>query len=123
MLLFRKFKLKYEMHNKTLYVQYSGSIFKEEIEEIMNKIYQQVILNNAKMILIDARESDLRLEVKESLEIADNQPIDLKTVKTAIVEKKEKENQYRLFEMFAKNRGYAIRFFNHQHEAEKWLNL
>lgn len=119
--LFSKYTLKHKVEGDVLKVIYSGKLTKKEIEEIMDKISKLVKHIRPKKILIDARESDLHLELNESLSMANQQQPEFKNVKTAIVERKEKEAQYKMFEMFVENRDFPMHFFNSVEDAEKWL--
>jgi hypothetical protein len=119
--LFSKYTLKHKTEGETLKVSYSGKLTKKEMDEIMEKITILVKHIRPKKILIDARESDLHLELNESLSMANQQAPEYKNVKTAIVERKEKEAQYKMFEMFVENRDFPMQFFNSVEDAEKWL--
>ena len=119
--LFSKYKLKHKVEGDLLRVVYSGKLTKIEMDEIMNKIYKLIRENKINKLLIDATESDLKLELNESLAMANSQPPELRSVKTAVIEKKSKADQYKMFEMFVENRNYDMHFFNNLAEAEKWL--
>ncbi len=119
--LFTKYKLRYTVKGDLLMVAYSGKLTKREMNEIMDKIHKLIIEHTVRKLLIDARDSDLHLELNESLSMANEQPLEFKNVRTAIVEKKEKAAQYKMFEMFAENRDFPMHFFNTITEAEEWL--
>ncbi len=121
--MFSKYSFKYKINGDFLHVVYSGTIFKKEMEEIMDKVYKLIKEYNIKKVLIDALQSDVKLELFESLAFAKEYPPEFKQVKTAVVEKQEKREQYRVHETFIDNRALNMKFFNAITEAEKWLGL
>ena len=121
--LFSNYNLKYKLQGDLLCVTYSGTILKKEMEEIMNKVYALLRENDVKKILIDALQSNVKLHLLESLEFAKKYPPEFLEVKTAVVEKQEKREQYRVHETFVENRQVHMKFFNSIAEAEKWLGI
>ncbi|HKC66713.1 MAG TPA: STAS/SEC14 domain-containing protein [Bacteroidia bacterium] len=111
------------MDNDLLRVTYTGTIYRKEMEEIMDKVYKLIREHDAKRVLIDALDSDVKLELFESLAFAKEYPPEFKQAKTAVVEKQEKREQYRVHETFADNRSFNMKFFNDIAEAEKWLGI
>ena len=91
------------------------------MKEIMERIYSLIRDNFIEKVLIDARKSDVLLEFRESLDFASNHPPEFQRVKTAVVENKEKEAQFKLYEMFVKNRDLNLSFFTNMEDAEQWL--
>ena len=119
--MFSKYSFKHKTNGDFLHVVYSGIIYKKEMEEIMSKVYKLIKEHNIKRVLIDALQSDVKLELFESLTFAKEYPPEFKQAKTAVVEKHEKKEQYRVHETFADNRALNMTFFNTIAEAEKWL--
>ena len=121
--LFSKYNFKYKIEGDLLRVTYSGTILKKEMEEIMNRVYVLVKKHPIKRILIDALRSNVKLHLMESLEFAKEYPPEFKQAKTAVVEKEEKREQYRVHETFVKNQDVNMKFFNSIKEAEDWLSI
>ena len=103
-------------------VTYTGSIESKEMAEIMELIYKLLRQHGADRLLIDARKSDVFLKFREALDFASDHPPEFKKVRTAVIENKEKEAQYTLYEMFVRNRGLNLKFFTSPKEAELWVN-
>jgi len=117
-----KYNLKYQIDGDLLRVAYFGTILKNEMEEIMSKVYILIKQHNIKRILVDALHSNVKLHIIESLQFAKNYPIEFKQVKTAVVENQEKREQYRAHETFVETRNVHMKFFNSIPEAENWLS-
>src|ERR1700758_4831299 len=103
--MFSKYHFKHQIEGDLLRIFYSGTIFKKEMEEIMNNVYKLIKDYQIKKVLIDALQSDVKLELFESLTFAKKYPPEFKQAKTAVVEKQEKREQYRVHETFADNRA------------------
>ncbi|MFI5151090.1 MAG: hypothetical protein ACHQRM_15250 [Bacteroidia bacterium] len=116
-----KYSLKHTVVGNRLLVNYTGLITNKEMVEIMDKIYSLLRANYVDTLLIDARGSEVFLEFRESLDFASNHPSEFQKVKTAVIENKTKEAQYKLYEMFVKNRDVNLRFFTDMKEAQLWL--
>jgi hypothetical protein len=89
--MFLKLPFKHKIEGDTLRVSYSGVILKKEMDEIMDKIYTLLRSNPVNKVFIDARESEVFLEFRESLEFASGHPPEFQKVKTAVLENKVKE--------------------------------
>jgi hypothetical protein len=118
-----KYSFEYRLVDTTLFVTYKGVITGKEMVEIMNKIYTLLRNNFVDKLLIDARESEVFLEFRESLDFASNHPYEFHKVNTAVVETKDKEAQFMLYETFVRNRNLNLKFFTHYQEAEQWLGI
>jgi hypothetical protein len=116
-----KYTFTYKIEGDLLKINYSGTILGKQMAEIMEKIYTLLRNNYIDKVLIDARESEVFLEFRESLDFATNHPPEFLRVKTAVVENKTKEAQYKLYEMFVKNRDLSLSFFTSLEEAILWL--
>lgn len=121
--MFSKYGFKHKMDGGLLRVTYTGTIFRKEMEEIMDKVYKLIREHRAQKILINALDSDVKLELFESLAFAKEYPLEFKQAKTAVVEKQEKKEQYRVHETFADNRSFNMKFFNSIADAENWLGV
>ena len=117
----KKYKFNSIAEGELLRVDYSGKIRKKEIDEIMNKIYTQIYKHHIKKILIDARDSDVRLELPDIMSLAKTHPPAFKRTKTAVVENHKKYSQYSLYETVTENQEINLKFFNDIKEAEEWL--
>jgi hypothetical protein len=116
-----KYNLKYQIEGDLLRVAYFGTILKNEMEEIMSKVYILIKEHNIKRILVDALHSNVKLHIIESLQFAKNYPTEFKQVKTAVVENQEKREQYHVHETFIEHRNVHMKFFNNIPDAENWL--
>jgi hypothetical protein len=112
---------RHKIDGNSLRISYSGVVLHKEMVEIMEGIYTLLRDNYVDKLLIDARESEVFLEFREALDLASGHPAEFQKIKTAVVENKEKEAQYKLYEMFVKNRDLNLRFFTKLEEAEHWL--
>jgi hypothetical protein len=120
--MFSKCNFQYLLKDDLLEVSYSGTVMNKEMTQIMDRIYALLRTNFIDKVLIDSRKSDVILEFRDSLDFVTSHPPEFLKVKTAVVETKKREAQYRLYEMFAKNRDLNLRFFTSIEDAESWLN-
>ncbi len=120
--MFSPYTFNHKIEGNLLRINYSGTIQNKEMVEIMDRIYALLGNNFIDKLLIDSRESEVFLEFRESLDFASGHPPEFQRVRTAVVERKENEAQYKLYEMFVKNRSLNLKFFTTLEEAILWLD-
>jgi hypothetical protein len=114
-----------EKKDDVLWVRASGTRSLEGVLAITKDILRALVENKVTKVLVDVRSLEGRLRTMESYEIVDKRFPEFRdrrvVARCGIVDLKEFEYSFRLFENLAVNRGFALRIFSDPDKALEWL--
>jgi hypothetical protein len=117
----------YNSELQILEVNILGDYFADEARQLILETIKMLEEHNCSRILVDARDSDMRLSTMEIFEAPQNisdafavSRVPIKKIKRAVVVKAGKEDPIFL-ENVVVNRGHRMKIFQDIDEAKDWL--
>ncbi|TAJ10615.1 MAG: STAS/SEC14 domain-containing protein [Nitrospirae bacterium] len=109
------------LRDNVLEIAISGSGGRENADAIAQDVIAAIRTEQAGKILIDVRPFQGRMGVADTFFHVRRYPLDLRHVRTAVIDLKEHSAFTSFFETTASTLGFSIRYFNEIPDALAWL--
>lgn len=110
-----------QLRDNVLEIAVSGTGGRERADVIARDVIAAIRAAQAVKTLVDIRQLKGRIGVADTFFHVRRYPLDLRHVRTAIIDLKEHESFASFFETTASTLGFSIRHFNEIPDALAWL--
>lgn len=116
-----EYRIATQRHEEILQIEVAGTGGRENADAIARDVIAAIRTAQANKILIDVRPFQGRMGVADTFFHVRRYPLDLKHVRTAVIDLKEHKAFTAFFETTAATLGFSIRHFNETPDALAWL--